>query len=165
MKNLFFKTNETWTGTFLRLTLSIVFIPHGLQKTFGLFDGMGFNKTMEVFTHDLHLPSVVAFAVIMVEFFGSFLLLLGLGTRFWALSFIGLLTGIMLTTHIENGFFMNWFGTQKGEGCQFDILVIGIALALLFEGAGKLSMDGWIYNRRNNLTDQPGVESLDEVNI
>lgn len=159
MKHLFFKTNETWTGTFLRWTLSIVFIPHGLQKTFGLFGGMGFTKTMDLFIHDLNLPFIAAFTVIMVEFLGSFLLLLGLGTRFWALSFIGLMTGIMLTAHVENGFFMNWFGTQKGEGCQFDILVIGIALALLFEGAGTLSMDGWIFNRRNNLTDQSKTEA------
>jgi putative oxidoreductase len=162
MKYLFFKTNETWTGTFLRWTLSLVFIPHGLQKTFGLFGGMGFSKTMEVFTHDLHLPSVVAFTVIMVEFLGSLLLLLGLGTRFWALSFIGLLTGIMLTTHIENGFFMNWFGTQKGEGCQFDILAIGIALALLVEGAGKLSIDEQIFSRRNDLN---GIRTTDKISI
>ncbi|MFP3596791.1 DoxX family protein [Chryseobacterium sp. SIMBA_029] len=149
MKHLFFKTNDTWTGTFLRWTLSIIFIPHGLQKVFGLFGGMGFSKTMDVFTHDLNLPFVAALTVIMVEFLGSFLLLIGYATRLWAISFIGLMIGIMLMAHIQNGFFMNWFGTQKGEGCQFDILVIGIAVALLFEGAGKFSADEWIFNRRN----------------
>lgn len=154
MKHLFFQTNTTWTGTLLRWTLSIIFIPHGLQKTFGLFGGMGFSKTMELFTNSLHLPFMAAFTVILVEFLGSFLLLLGLGTRFWALSFIGLMLGIMLTAHIQNGFFMNWFGIQKGEGCQFDILVIGIAAALLIEGSGKLSLDGWIFNRKNKFNDQ-----------
>ncbi|PIF45222.1 putative oxidoreductase [Chryseobacterium sp. 52] len=148
MKHLFFQTNNTWTGTLLRWTLSIVFIPHGLQKTFGLFGGMGFGKTMEIFTHELNLPFIVALAVIMIELFGSFLLLIGWGTRFWALSFIGLMTGIMLTAHVQNGFFMNWFGTQKGEGCQFDILAIGIAMALLFEGGGRLSVDRSIFNKK-----------------
>ncbi|KFF20709.1 DoxX family protein [Chryseobacterium sp. JM1] len=147
MKDLFFKTNDTWTGTVLRWTLSIIFIPHGLQKMFGLFGGLGFSKTLEVFTHDLHLPFAAALTVIMVEFLGSFLLLVGWATRFWALSFIGLMIGIMITAHIQNGFFMNWFGTQKGEGCQFDILVMGIAVALLFEGAGRLSVDGWLFNK------------------
>jgi len=144
MKHLIFKTNNTWTGTLLRWTLSIIFIPHGLQKIFGLFGGMGFNKTLELFTQSLHLPFIVALTVILVEFLGSFLLLVGLGTRFWALLFIGLMVGIMLTAHLQNGFFMNWLGTQKGEGCQFDILVIGIAAALLMEGSGKFSADEWI---------------------
>ncbi|MDQ0781028.1 DoxX family protein [Chryseobacterium sp. W4I1] len=144
MKHLIFKTNNTWTGILLRWTLSIIFIPHGLQKIFGLFGGMGFNKTLELFTQSLHLPFIVALTVILIEFLGSFLLLVGLGTRFWALLFIGLMVGIMLTAHLQNGFFMNWLGTQKGEGCQFDILVIGIAAALLIEGSGKFSADEWI---------------------
>ncbi|WP_347218512.1 hypothetical protein [Chryseobacterium sp.] len=57
---------------------------------------------------------------------------------------MGLLTGIMLTSHWGNGFFMNWLGTQKGEGCQFDILAIGIVVTLLIEGGGRLSIDRWI---------------------
>lgn len=141
MKHLIFQTNNTWTGTLLRWTIGIVFIPHGLQKTLGLFGGMGWSKTMELFTESLHLPYGVACTVILVEFLGSISLLLGWGTRFWALSFIGLLTGIMFTSHLDNGFFMNWFGTQKGEGCQFDILAIGIVVTLLIEGGGKLSVD------------------------
>jgi putative oxidoreductase len=144
MKHLIFQTNNTWTGTLLRWTIGIVFIPHGLQKTLGLFGGMGWSKTMELFTENLHLPYGVACTVILVEFLGSISLLLGWGTRFWALSFIGLLTGIMFTSHLDNGFFMNWFGTQKGEGCQFDILAIGIVVTLLIEGGGKLSVDHWI---------------------
>ncbi|SMC62268.1 DoxX family protein [Chryseobacterium sp. YR221] len=144
MKHLIFQTNNTWTGTLLRWTIGIVFIPHGLQKTLGLFGGMGWSKTMELFTENLHLPYGVACIVILVEFLGSISLLWGWGTRFWALSFIGLLTGIMFTSHLDNGFFMNWFGTQKGEGCQFDILAIGIVVTLLIEGGGKLSVDHWI---------------------
>ncbi|CAH0165970.1 DoxX family protein [Chryseobacterium sp. Bi04] len=147
MKHLIFQTNNTWTGTLLRWTIGIVFIPHGLQKTLGLFGGMGWSKTMDFFTESLHLPYFVAFTVILVEFLGSVSLLLGWGTRFWALSFIGLLTGIMFTSHWDNGFFMNWFGTQKGEGCQFDILAIGIVVALLIEGGGKLSVDRWISSK------------------
>jgi putative oxidoreductase len=41
--------------------------------------------------------------------------------------------------HIQNGFFMNWFGTQKGEGFEYHILVLGIALALIVKGG--LSFD------------------------
>ena len=40
-----------------------------------------------------------------------------------------------------NGFFMNWFGNQKGEGLEFFLLAVGIAVALVITGAGKWSVD------------------------
>jgi len=46
--------------------------------------------------------------------------------------------------HIHNGFFMNWFGMQKGEGIEYFILIIGLALALVISGSGKLSVDNVI---------------------
>ncbi len=36
---------------------------------------------------------------------------------------------------------MNWFGNQEGEGYEFHLLVIGIALALVIAGGGTLSLD------------------------
>jgi putative oxidoreductase len=42
---------------------------------------------------------------------------------------------------------MNWFGTQKGEGFEFDILFIAIALILVVNGSGKFSVDRWITKR------------------
>ena len=44
--------------------------------------------------------------------------------------------------HLQNGFFMNWFGTQQGEGFEYHILVVGIAIALIIKGAGSFSIDG-----------------------
>jgi len=49
--------------------------------------------------------------------------------------------------HLPNGFFMNWFGKQAGEGYEYHLLVIGIALALLISGAGKWSVDKVIAER------------------
>ena len=141
MKQIIFKTYGTFTGLILRLTLGFIFLPHGLQKTVGMYGGAGFTGTVQVFTEQLHLPAIIAFVVIMIEFCGAVCLLLGLITRFWAAAYVGLLLGIMFTTHLENGFFMNWFGNKKGEGCQFDLLAIGIAVALIVEGGGKYSLD------------------------
>jgi putative oxidoreductase len=59
-------------------------------------------------------------------------LALGIGT---------IITICMLKYHIPNGFFMNWYGQQKGEGFEYHLLVIGIALALLIQGGGKWSLD------------------------
>jgi putative oxidoreductase len=43
--------------------------------------------------------------------------------------------------HLENGMFMNWGGKQAGEGFEFHILALGIALAVMIKGSGALSLD------------------------
>ena len=114
-----------------RLTLGLVIFPHGAQKLLGLFGGYGYAATMESFTGQMGLPSFVPFSVIMIEFFGSICLILGLFSRFWALSLTGMFMGIIFTTQLEHGFFMNWFGNQTGEGYEYSLLVIGLALTTI----------------------------------
>jgi putative oxidoreductase len=36
---------------------------------------------------------------------------------------------------------MNWFGNQAGEGIEFHVLAIAIALAVILRGSGALSVD------------------------
>ena len=131
-----------------RLTLGLVIFPHGAQKLLGLFDGYGYAATMESFTGQMGLPSIVPFSVIMIEFFGSICLILGLFSRFWALSLIGMFMGIIFTTQLEHGFFMNWFGNQAGEGYEYSLLVIGLALTILVNGSGKWSIDQLISKKQ-----------------
>ena len=52
--------------------------------------------------------------------------------------------GAVITSHLDNGFFMNWAGNQKGEGYEFHLLIIGLALATLINGSGKCSADATI---------------------
>lgn len=61
---------------------------------------------------------------------------------------IALSVGIIFTSHIQNGFFMNWFGNQKGEGYEYFLLLIGLSAALLLNGSGKLSIDRML-NKKN----------------
>ena len=131
-----------------RLTLGLVILPHGAQKLLGLFGGYGYSATMESFTTQMGLPSFVAFLIIMIEFFGSISLILGLLSRFWALSLIGMFIGIIYTTQLEHGFFMNWFGNQSGEGYEYSLLVIGLALTILINGSGKWSIDNLISKKQ-----------------
>lgn len=49
--------------------------------------------------------------------------------------------GAVVTSHLQNGFFMNWFGNQKGEGFEYHLLVIGLSLAVVVVGSGKYSLD------------------------
>ena len=142
-----FQTDDSWTGLVLRLTLGLVMFLHGAQKLLGWYGGFGFTGTMGVFTETMHLPWIVALLVIVGEFFGSLGLIVGLLTRFTAASFIVIMLGAIRTSHLPNGFFMNWSGKQQGEGYEYHLLVIGIALALLVTGAGKWSVDKVIAER------------------
>ena len=135
---------QSWSLLVSRLALGAVILPHGMQKALGLFGGYGFTGTMG-FLQSMGMPFLVALLVILAEFVGSIGLILGIGTRFMAFS-VGLTMAgaAILGGHINNGFFMNWFGAQKGEGVEYFILVVGLALALLISGSGKYSVDNLI---------------------
>src|SRR5213592_3954042 len=143
----FFQTDDTWTGLILRLTLGLVMFPHGAQKMLGWFGGFGFSGTMGFFTGTMHIPAPLAFLAIAAEFFGSLGLILGFLTRIAALGIATNMIVAIVTVHLGNGFFMNWTGTQKGEGFEFHLLVLAIAAFLVIRGAGAWSVDRAISNR------------------
>ncbi|MBX7143709.1 MAG: DoxX family protein [Oligoflexia bacterium] len=125
-----------------RLTVGLVLLPHGLQKTLGMFGGYGFSGTMGFFTEKAGMPWIVAFLVIMAESLGSISLILGFMTRFCAASLGLVMLGAIGMVHWNFGFFMNWFGAQQGEGFEYHLLVLGLCLSLVASGAGRLSLDG-----------------------
>ena len=135
------KTHDRIEPLLLRLFLGIVFFPHGAQKVLGWFGGHGFAGTMGAFTQQSHIPALFAFLAIAAEFAGSLGLILGLLTRVAA---FGILANMLVAVAMVNskfGFFMNWSGKQPGEGFEFHLLAIGMALALIFAGGGKPSAD------------------------
>jgi putative oxidoreductase len=138
-----FKTNG-FAPTLARLTLGIVFFPHGAQKMFGWFGGYGFHGTMNFFTQQAHIPAVFAFLAIMAEFLGSLGLITGFLSRIAAFGIAVNMVVAIEMVHRANGFFMNWYGNQKGEGFEYHLLVIGLALIVMIYGAGKFSIDSLI---------------------
>jgi putative oxidoreductase len=124
-----------------RLALATVVFPHGAQKLFGWFGGYGFDGTMGFLTSQAGLPSFVALLVILIEAVAPILVLFGFLTRFAAIGILGLFIGVMTKVHLANGFFMNWYGAQKGEGIEFFLLLIGLAAVLVITGGGKWSVD------------------------
>ena len=143
-KSFFSTDQQSWSLLVSRIALGAVLLPHGMQKALGLFGGYGFTGTVGFF-HSMGMPYVIGTLVILAEFAGSIGVLLGLGTRFMALSIFMTMAGAMIMGgHINNGFFMNWFGMQKGEGIEYFILMIGLALILIIGGSGKLSVDNVI---------------------
>jgi putative oxidoreductase len=133
-------TSDSLAPLFLRLALGLMILPHGLQKTFGWFGGYGFQGTMGYLTNTFGAPWIFALLAILAESVGGVMLLLGLGTRLAALGVGGVML-VASTQHWQHGFFMNWFGAQKGEGIEFFILALGIVAALLIQGGGKASVD------------------------
>ena len=141
MKNKLFKTADTWTPIVLRVILGLVVFPHGAQKLLGWFGGYGFSGSMKYFTNTVELPWVVGFLVIILEFFGAIALIAGIATRIISVLYIAIAIGIMFTSSIQYGFFMNWFGNQGGEGYEYFLLWIGMAIGLVINGGGKYSVD------------------------
>jgi putative oxidoreductase len=142
-----FKTDDNFAPLIARLTLGLVMFPHGAQKVLGWFGGYGFSATMNFFTGQLHIPALFAFLAIAAEFAGSIGLIAGFLSRVSAfgIAVTMLVAGFMV--HAPNGFFMNWTGNQKGEGFEYHLLAIGLALVVIISGAGKWSIDRLLAGR------------------
>jgi len=140
------ETNGGIVPLILRLTLALVMLPHGAQKTLGWFGGHGFRDTMADFTKS-GFPPALAFLAVMAEFLGPLGLAVGLLTRVAALGIAVVMLVAILTVHRQHGFFMNWRGTQAGEGVEYHVLALGLALALIVNGAGAWSIDALIAHR------------------
>jgi len=134
-------TNDNPATPILRLVLGVVFFAHGAQKLLGWFGGPGFSGTMGMFTGYLHIPAPLAFLAIAAEFFGGLGLILGFLTRIAAFGIAVNMLVAIATVHHSYGFFMNWTGTQKGEGFEYHLLVLAITAYLIIRGAGAFSVD------------------------
>jgi putative oxidoreductase len=134
-------TSNDYSLTLLRLILGIVFFAHGAQKMLGWFGGYGFSGTMHFFTGAMHIPAAFAFLAIAAEFFGSLGLILGFLSRIAAFGIMMNMLVAVSMIHRHFGIFMNWTGTQKGEGYEFHLLVIAICIVVIARGAGALSAD------------------------
>jgi putative oxidoreductase len=141
MKNKLFNTSDSWTPIVLRIILGLVVFPHGAQKLLGWFGGYGFSGSMNYFTDTVGLPWIIGFLVIILEFFGAIALVAGIATRIISALYIVIAIGIIFTSSIQHGFFMNWFGNQGGEGYEYFLLWIGLAVALVLNGGGRYSID------------------------
>jgi len=134
-------TTDDFALTILRLILGGVFFAHGAQKALGWFGGYGFSGTMGFFTQQMHIPAALAFVAICAEFLGGIGLVLGLLGRVAAFGIACDMLVAVLLVHVHLGFFANWTGVKKGEGYEYHLLAIAIALVIMIKGSGALSID------------------------
>lgn len=134
------RTRADLSALVLRLSLAVVFFPHAAQKVFGWFGGPGLHGTLHGFT-SMGLPLAVVWLVIAAEMLGAIGLFIGFLGRIAAFGIFCDMIGAISLVHAKNGFFMNWSGRQPGEGFEFHLLVLAIALALMIKGSGLWSVD------------------------
>ena len=134
------QTNNDGMLPVLRVALGVIYFAHGAQLMLGWFGGLGFERSMSFFTH-MGIPTFFAALAIISQFCGGIGLIVGFLTRIAALGIaVDMLVAIFLV-HVPNGFFMNWYGTKHGEGFEFHVLAVAMALFVMVHGAGAVSVD------------------------
>jgi len=113
----------------LRAVLGIIMIGHGYPKVFG---GLSHHVQM---VGNLGLPGWLAYFSAAAEFFGGFLIIAGLWTRFAAAAILIDMMVAIAKVHWKKGLLGN-------GGYQFPLTLAAIAFALIFCGAGPIAVDG-----------------------
>ncbi|HLL70859.1 MAG TPA: DoxX family protein [Pyrinomonadaceae bacterium] len=130
-------TAATWFTLPVRLALGLIFVAHGAQKAFGVWGGPGWTKFMAY-------PPPFAFmrptwfwmgAALFAELVGGLLVLMGLLTRVGAFLIACTMLTAMLGVHWKGGFFLS------NSGIEYTVALLGMSLALLIAGGGRLSVD------------------------
>jgi putative oxidoreductase len=142
------RTDDAWAPAVMRIILGAVMFPHGAQKALGWFGGGGVSNTVHFFSSALGVPPPITLVVIGIEFVGAVALILGVFTRVAAAAMGAVMLGAVAMVHAPNGFFMNWFGNQAGEGFEYHLLVLGMVAALVISGGGRASVDRRLALRR-----------------
>jgi putative oxidoreductase len=129
-------TRASYGLTVLRIFVGIIFAAHGSQKLFGMFGGYGIAGTAQ-YMESLGLAPGHLMAILSggTEFFGGLALIIGLLVRPAALGLTFLSLVAIFTVHISHGLFMS------NNGYEFALALLGGSIAVLIEGAGKLSVD------------------------
>jgi putative oxidoreductase len=127
------RTAVDWALLIARISVGIIFTAHGAQKLFGAFGGPGLSAVVE-------MMGPLGYLVTIGEFFGGLGLILGVLSRFSAASITLIMLGAIATVHAKFGFFMNWTGTQPGEGFEYHLLAIGVLLSIVIAGPGRFAL-------------------------
>lgn len=111
----------------VRVVAGIVFAAHGAQKLFGVWDGPGLAKMVE-------MMGFLGYPVTIGEFFGGLGLIVGFLTRFSAASNIVIMFGAIFMVHGKNGFFL------QNQGFEYNLALIGLMLPTFLAGPGKFAI-------------------------
>jgi putative oxidoreductase len=129
----------------VRLILGVVLMFHGSQKLFGWFDGAGMEKfTQSLEELQIPMPQVSAWLSAGTEFGGGALIVLGFLTRLVAVPVMVNMLVAVIAVHRHE------FANLKG-GMEYPLMLCVVALALVFTGAGRFSIDGCLRREKSPL--------------
>jgi putative oxidoreductase len=141
-----------WWALALRAIVGFGFMAHGVAKLSrgaGAFAGV---------LHDIGvpLPAMMAWATILIELLGGFLILVGAFVWVVSIPLTVVLLVAIVTVHWPYGFSsvkllaVTPAGARFGPpGYEVDLLYIACLAALILGGSGPLSVDGLIAHRRS----------------
>jgi putative oxidoreductase len=147
MINRLIQTDSTYLYTFLRIVAGITVLPYGMRKLFGWpgtpeLGPEGISGTLAQFAAK-SIPKLVAWLTIIGQSFGSIALLAGFLGRIAAGGLFIIFTGALIV-HLQDGWTVNWFGSKKGEGIEYFVLLLAVLLVIILKGSGALSVDRWL---------------------
>ena len=122
-----------WALLATRVLVGVMFAAHGAQKLFGAFGGAGLSGIVSML-------GPVGYLVAVGEFFGGLGIALGILSRFSAAANVAVMLGAIAMVHGKVGFFMNWTGSQAGEGYEFHLVAIAALIPILVAGPGRLAL-------------------------
>ncbi len=115
-----------------RVTISIALMTHGYGKLLRLIDGNIWGRTHFIFNEEISMALVV-----FGEFFAPLFVVIGLGTRIFAIPIIYTFCVIVFDVHWEDS-----FGKME-KGLMFLVSYVLIFLV----GPGKISVDNLIIKK------------------
>lgn len=125
----------------IRVTLGVAMFAHGSMMALGWFGGPGLMVAARQLREQAGVPVAAGAFFTLVELFGAIALIVGLLARPAALGIAVVMIGAT-RIHLRDGFFMNWFGQKNGEGYEYCLLALAMAVSVIVTGAGALSIDG-----------------------
>jgi putative oxidoreductase len=136
-----FHTDGGAAALIIRVTLGVVMFAHGSMMALGWFGGPGLMVGARQLREQAGVPVALAVFFTLVELFGAIALVVGLLARLAALGIAAIMLGAGVI-HSSEGFFMNWFGQKSGEGYEYCLLALAMAISVMLTGAGAFSLDG-----------------------
>ncbi|HRQ64489.1 MAG TPA: DoxX family protein [Xanthomonadaceae bacterium] len=125
-----------WGILALRVPAGIIFTAHGAQKLFGWFGGYGLEGTGQWMDSIGLAPGyLMALLAGAAEFFGGLALIAGLLVRPAAAALAVAMVVAIFSVHIDKGLFV------ANNGYEFALALLAIAVALVFSGGGRGSLD------------------------
>jgi putative oxidoreductase len=131
-----------WAPLAIRLSMGVIFLAHGAQQLFGIWDGPGLPEPIAISKAAGRIPAYLSLIAAGAEFMGGIAVAVGLLTRLASLALALDTVAWIFRVHLANGFFLNWSMTPgKGHGYEYALALLAMSIALFLSGPGKLALD------------------------